>query len=146
MVQFSCKEKGKQTVLKSDLSAVVVVLLKGLHPRKPVSLLYVALEAVESVLLIVDCFTFCFLCTHGCQRRSWISIWLNLGLQTRHSFATFSGLFGKRTVLVCWYIAKSVPRTATFSHLLPCTSLSRRPQLLVVSPWTAELCFGSEIL
>lgn len=118
MVQLSCGEEGEQTVMKSRCCCCCLCNLRlGRHARKPVSLLFVALKAVESVLLIVDCFTFCFLCTHGCQRRSSISIRLNLGLQTRHSFATFSGLFGKRTVRLSDCISQSQSHEQQLSRI-----------------------------
>jgi len=62
MVQFSSGGESEQTVVK--LLFMQPASGGGRRARKPVSLLFVALKAVESVLLIVDCFTFCFLCTH----------------------------------------------------------------------------------
>ena len=145
----------EKIILFHKWTRVVVIVYATLrldeiwHAKKPVSLFLSPWKRKNS-LLTLYCFSFCFLSTQGWHSLRWISIRLNLVplyKQERHSFATLTGLFGKRAAR----LADNFPRTAVgkkalLSHRLQCNAKHRRTDHCLVSPGTVVWCFRSKIV
>lgn len=74
-IWFSFPVEKRVSRLFRNLGAIVVVYVTcvwwRLAHQEICKFTFYRLESgTESVVLMVDCMTFCFLCTQGCQRRS----------------------------------------------------------------------------